>query len=204
MADAADLAADIYLQKIQENLRDGLPHTELGGADYIWAMLSADKMGGSIMGRKVISILATMCILILAGCGSQGNAEKAAEVNSTAQENTIWTEEPEDANRTEEPWNGDSQAAEEENIESAEEETASSLTAEQIEDAKQAALAYYKGTVFSVNSIVYLNGKLPYGDTEGNCNFIVNVSKDGVVQEPDRTISLQLDQDGWKVVNEGY
>lgn len=85
-----------------------------------------------------------------------------------------------------------------------EERTASSLTAEQIEDAKQAALAYYKGTIFSVNSIEYLEGKLPYGDNEGGCNFTVNVSKGGVVQEPDRTISLQLDQDGWKVVNEGY
>ncbi|MDE6640312.1 MAG: hypothetical protein K2K63_07300 [Acetatifactor sp.] len=157
------------------------------------------------MGRKVISVLTVMCILLLAGCGNQGIAEKTAEVNSTAPEDAIRTEEPEDAKRTEEPGNGDSQASEEENTESAEEgEKASYLTAEQIEDAKQAALAYYKGTVFSVNSIEYIEGKLPYGDTEGNCNFTVNVSKDGVVQEPDRTISLHLDQDGWKVVNEGY
>lgn len=83
-------------------------------------------------------------------------------------------------------------------------ETDSSLTADQIEAAKQAALAYYEGTVFSVNSIEYLAGELPYGDREGSCNFTVNVSKNGVVQEPDRTISLQPVRDGWEVVNEGY
>lgn len=147
------------------------------------------------MGKKTIFILVAMCILLLAGCENQGKAEEAE--------------------------NGDLQATKEENIEqentlegqedgkgtvvtSEEEETASSLTAEQIEYAKQAALVYYEGTVFSVNSIEYLEGKLPYGDNEGGCNFTVNVSKGGVVQEPDRTISLQLDQDGWKVVNEGY
>lgn len=57
---------------------------------------------------------------------------------------------------------------------------------------------------FSVNAIEYLEGELPYGDVEGGCNFTVNVSKNGVVQEPDRAISLQTVQDGWEVVNEGY
>ena len=79
------------------------------------------------------------------------------------------------------------------------------LTPEQIEDAKQAALAYYEGTVFSVNRIEYFEGTLPYGeDMADNCNFTVNVSKNGIVQEPDRTISLRLEEDGWRVVNEGY
>ncbi|MBD5106582.1 MAG: hypothetical protein HDT41_06345 [Lachnospiraceae bacterium] len=169
------------------------------------------------MGKKTIFILVVTCILLLAGCGNQGRTEKAAEVNPAAQGNDDQTEEPED---------GDSQAAEEAGIKqentkpentlegqedgtvsitSAEEgKTASSLTAEQIEDAKQVALVYYEGTVFSVNSIEYLEGELPHGDREGYCNFTVNVSRDGIVQEPNRTISLQLDQDGWKVVNEGY
>lgn len=79
------------------------------------------------------------------------------------------------------------------------------LTEEQIEEAKQAALAWYEGTVFSVNRIEYFEGRLPYGEeTANDCNFIVNVSKGGVVQEPDRTISLRLEEDGWRVVNEGY
>ncbi|MCM1216675.1 MAG: hypothetical protein NC331_13605 [Lachnospiraceae bacterium] len=79
------------------------------------------------------------------------------------------------------------------------------LTEEQIEEAEQAALAWYEGTVFSVNRIEYFEGRLPYGEeTASDCNFIVNVSKGGVVQEPDRTISLRLGEDGWRVVNEGY
>lgn len=79
-----------------------------------------------------------------------------------------------------------------------------SFTEEQIGEAKQAALAYYDDTIFDVNSIEYFGGDLPYGGSEDCCNFTVNVSKDGVVQEPDRTISLKLDNGIWKVVNEGY
>lgn len=43
--DAADLAAALSNEKIQDNLRDGLPYpyTEQDGADYISAMLSADE-----------------------------------------------------------------------------------------------------------------------------------------------------------------
>lgn len=79
------------------------------------------------------------------------------------------------------------------------------LTPGQIEDAKQAALAYYEGTVFTVNTIEYYEGTLSYGtEMDGDCNFTVNVSKGGIVQEPNRTISLRLEEDGWKVVNEGY
>lgn len=245
-------------------------------------------MGGSVMGRKEVQgkrtvfILAAACILLLAGCGNQGNADKPAEVNLPALEND---------NRTEEPGNGISQTTKEESTvpesildgqgnatitftgtitentiditaavilvkpmgneipydtvffelpeeeaewalrigsevtivceddftESAphfgklisvtgtkEGESDVSLTAEQIEEAKQAAIAYYDGTVFSVNTIEYLEGKLPYGDVAGGCSFTVNVSKGGVVQEPNRTITLQPEQGGWKVVNEGY
>ena len=79
-----------------------------------------------------------------------------------------------------------------------------SFTEEEIDEAKQAALAYYDDTVFTVNNIEYFNGELSYGDDEDCCNFNVNVSKDGVVQEPDRTISLKLDNGIWEVVNEGY
>jgi hypothetical protein len=43
----------------------------------------------------------------------------------------------------------------------------------------------------------------PHGE-EGDCTFSVNVSKDGIVQEPDRTITLQLHGEAWEVVNEGY
>ena len=98
----------------------------------------------------------------------------------------------------------DSMTQEENNTQTKELEGVS-LTAEQIEKAKQAALAYYEGTVFSVNTIEYFEGKLSYGgDMDGDCHFTVNVSKGGVVQEPDRTITLRMEQGEWKVVNEGY
>lgn len=45
LADAADLAEAISNQKVQDNLRDGLPYpyTEQDGIEYISAMLSADE-----------------------------------------------------------------------------------------------------------------------------------------------------------------
>lgn len=103
--------------------------------------------------------------------------------------------------------NVDAHAAEEENIEqenTKQENILEDRKEEQIEAAKQAALDYYESTVFFINSIEYLEGNMTYEDNKCYCKFTVNVSKDGVVQEPDRTISLQFDRDGWKVVNEGY
>jgi len=45
LSDAKDLASAISNTKVQDNLRDGLPYpyTEQEGAEYISAMLSADK-----------------------------------------------------------------------------------------------------------------------------------------------------------------
>ena len=45
ISDAADLALAVSNKKVQDNLRDGLPYpyTEQDGAEYIQAMLSADK-----------------------------------------------------------------------------------------------------------------------------------------------------------------
>ena len=39
---------------------------------------------------------------------------------------------------------------------------------------------------------------------EGECNFMVNVSIGGVVQEVDRMISLNKVNGLWEVVSEGY
>lgn len=83
-------------------------------------------------------------------------------------------------------------------------EDGKALTAGQIEDARQAALAYYEGTVFTVNAIEYTEDEMFHGDVEGDCSFRVNVSKGGVVQEPDRRITMGLENGDWKVVNEGY
>lgn len=78
------------------------------------------------------------------------------------------------------------------------------LSDEEIESAKQTALKYYSNTVFEVNAIEYVErGSTPFGKAE--CNFTVNVSKGGVVQDPDRIIQLERIEDGlWRVVNEGY
>ncbi len=40
--------------------------------------------------------------------------------------------------------------------------------------------------------------------TENEIIFSVSVSKGGVVQETNRTITLQRDNETWKVINEGY
>lgn len=174
--------------------------------------------------RRVL-VWTVVCILMMAGCGeNEGSIYKGESVSydertsyesrdelrkgdSEAAGDDNWTEEyseiPENIGNEQEdevPGDAVSSILSDEEGEAEEEP----LTEAQIEEAKQAALDYYEGTVFRVNSISYLEGKLPYGDTESDCNFNVNVSKDGIVQEPDRTISLRLEQGKWEVVNEGY
>lgn len=70
--------------------------------------------------------------------------------------------------------------------------------AEMAEQAEEAARAYYLDTVFKVVSMERNS------QTENEITFSVCVSKDGIVQEPSRTIWLQLDNGKWKVTNEGY
>lgn len=72
------------------------------------------------------------------------------------------------------------------------------LPNDEAEAADKAARAYYKNTVFEVVSLK-LNSQ-----TENEIVFSVCVSKGGVIQEPDRTIFLQLNNGTWEVVNEGY
>ncbi len=64
--------------------------------------------------------------------------------------------------------------------------------------AEEAARAYYADTVFEIVSLELER------QTENEIIFSVSVSKGGVVQEPDRTIALQRDNETWKVINEGY
>ena len=67
-----------------------------------------------------------------------------------------------------------------------------------IDTAKAVAEAYYKNTVFSVISMEIVS------QTKNEISFSVCVSKGGVVQEPNRTIFLELTNGHWEVVNEGY
>lgn len=63
---------------------------------------------------------------------------------------------------------------------------------------EDAARAYYKNTVFEVVSLEFVR------ETENEVTFSVCVSRGGVIQEPDRRITLQLNNGVWEVVNEGY
>ena len=71
-------------------------------------------------------------------------------------------------------------------------------SAERIDAARTAALDYYAGTVFAVERMEFLH------DSDGVLSFSVLVSKGGVVQEPERTITLAESNGAWTVVNEGY
>ena len=138
--------------------------------------------------KKKCAIL-IICILLLSGCGNE---------NSTEQN---------DANTENEKLNTQMEQVENNSVEEdtdIDTEINTQLTDEEIDAAKQAALAYYKNTVFEVNSIEYLDAK-DISVSEYDCCFSVNVSKDGVVQEPNRSIYLYLDENSnWNVVTEGY
>ena len=72
------------------------------------------------------------------------------------------------------------------------------LPDDKVKTAEEAARAYYSDTVFEVVSLELKN------QTENEIIFSVCVSKDGEVQEPNRTITLQLSNETWEVINEGY
>lgn len=69
---------------------------------------------------------------------------------------------------------------------------------DELKIAYEAARAYYENTVFEVVSLE-LKSRI-----ENEIIFSVCASKDGVIQEPNRTITLQLNNGTWEVVNEGY
>ena len=68
----------------------------------------------------------------------------------------------------------------------------------QIESAKQAALDYYKDTVFEVQTLTEIDPR------EGEISFQIACTKGGTPQDPDRVISLERQDGAWIVVNEGY
>ncbi len=73
-----------------------------------------------------------------------------------------------------------------------------SIDANSLPAAEAAAKEYYVDTVFGVMSLEVKE------QTAEEIIFRVRVSKGGVVQEPDRSITLRLENGEWKVVNEGY
>ncbi len=143
---------------------------------------------------KKIAILA-FCFIISLAMVSCGNSNTSAELSKKA--STI--SETQDIDLESSEVNGKKGNEKVDEEANKVKETTQKLTDEEVEEAKQEALDYYKNTVFEVNSIEYVKKK------KGDCAFSVNVSKDGVVQEPNRTIYLKLNKDGrWKVIGEGY
>lgn len=69
---------------------------------------------------------------------------------------------------------------------------------ESLSAARETALAYYAGTVLDVETMTLLEM------SENEAVFSVLVSKGGVLQEPERTITLYRQDGAWTVVNEGY
>lgn len=64
--------------------------------------------------------------------------------------------------------------------------------------ARKAAKKYYADTVFKVISMEEIS------DKKDKVIFSVCVSKDGIIQEPDRRITLKCKGGKWKVIGEGY
>lgn len=72
------------------------------------------------------------------------------------------------------------------------------FTGEELDQARQAALDYYAGTVFDVTELVFEE------QMANTASFTVKCSKGGVTVDPDRSIVLELQDGAWTVVNEGY
>ncbi len=72
------------------------------------------------------------------------------------------------------------------------------FTEEELDQARQAALDYYAGTVFDVTELVFEE------QMANTASFTVKCSKGGVTVDPDRSIVLELQDGAWTVVNEGY
>lgn len=72
------------------------------------------------------------------------------------------------------------------------------FTEEELNQARQAALDYYSGTVFDVTELIFEE------QMENSVSFTVECSKGGVKVDPDRTIALECTDGVWTVVNEGY
>ena len=72
------------------------------------------------------------------------------------------------------------------------------VSCEVTKGAEAAARAYYSDTVFQVIEMVCIE------QSETETVFSVKVSRGGVVQKPNRTITLQRNGAVWEVTNEGY
>lgn len=103
-----------------------------------------------------------------------------------------------DSGSSENPGTGDSSKESGIGIQDAYDTGTDNVPAGSLEEAEAAARAYYSGTVFQVVEMGCIE------QLKTKAIFSVKVSRGGVIQEPDRTIMLQLNDGVWEVTNEGY
>jgi hypothetical protein len=154
--------------------------------------------------KKIISMILCLVIAVsLVGCGDK-EQDKSDNTEPLMSSETIGTvQETQDILETSEISQNENDTEKDEQEVDSEGDEVMALSDEDIEEAKQAALDYYANTVFEVNAMNYIEaGSSPFA--EGDCNFSVNVSKEGVVQEPDRIISLKKNGNTWEIIAEGY
>lgn len=161
------------------------------------------------MRKNYVFILCLLVVMALVGCGnkkteSNNPIENGSEIgnvtdipeNSDKDKNDISPVPDKEQNGTVEEPDKDNNTGDNTGNEAA-------LSDKDIEAAKKVAMSYYTGTVFEVKAMTYV----PFGtnvNAEGECNFLVKVSKDGKVQEVERMIQLNRKGESWEVVNEGY
>lgn len=131
---------------------------------------------------KKVSVIMLISVLVLAGCGkTESNDNPVSSEKVTDNQNAA-----------------DSEKVETEQEIITETETDTQTDTVDIEQMEQIVKNYYADTVFEIVSMEVTS------QSENEIVFSVCASKDGVVQEPNRTIWLQLENGEWEVVNEGF
>lgn len=137
---------------------------------------------------KLLPLLA-LC-LVLTACAPKeklpGGSQSTPEVSSSDVSSTPDLPEP------------DASAPDSALPDASREEPLTPLTQEDRAAAYDAAMDYYMGTVFEVDTLTEIEVKA------GEITFQVSCSKGGAKVDPDRTISLERKNGAWTVVSEGY
>lgn len=134
------------------------------------------------MKKTILSALLLSLLLSLAACGAkQGDAPSASSSGGSA---SVSSSAPDVSSAG--ASSGDTSSG------------LTPLTTEELAAAHEAAYAYYKDTVFEVQTLTEIAPR------DGEISFQVACTKGGTPQDPDRVISLERQDGVWVVVNEGY
>ena len=148
-------------------------------------IVSKDSKNERNKTMKYAKYLLLLLCLLLAACGSEASPEASSTPAPAVSEpdvskpdaSTPDVSRPEDSPVT---------------------EPSAPFTEEELDQARQAALDYYAGTVFDVTELVFEE------QMANTVSFTVRCSKGGVKVDPDRSIVLELRDGAWTVTNEGY